>query len=155
MIDIKSASTKELVAYYNAHAETPVKRFSDRKTAEKRVAALRPNDCPSCGVDMFENGWDLGRDGAIICMACNGGEKAKNPKHSRAIADSWANPETARKRAERNGVIAGGVEYKSVPAAFRANNLPMKKVIPFRMALKEAGTLTEFGMDWKIIRKGE
>lgn len=35
-----SISTAELLAFYNVHAETPVKRFADRKTAERRVSAL-------------------------------------------------------------------------------------------------------------------
>lgn len=36
----KTAKTAELVAFYNAHAAKPVKKFADRKTAEQRVAAL-------------------------------------------------------------------------------------------------------------------
>lgn len=39
-IDISTATTAELVAFWNAHAEKPVKKFADRKTAERRVAAL-------------------------------------------------------------------------------------------------------------------
>lgn len=39
-IDITTAKTAELVAFFNAHAEKPVKKFADRATAEKRVAAL-------------------------------------------------------------------------------------------------------------------
>lgn len=37
---ISTASTAELVAFYNANAAKPVTKFSDRKTAERRVAAL-------------------------------------------------------------------------------------------------------------------
>lgn len=51
-INVKTAKTAELVAFYNAHAEAasiasgesrsfrPVKKFVDRATAEKRVSAL-------------------------------------------------------------------------------------------------------------------
>lgn len=43
MIDVTKASSAELVAYYNAHSgKSPIKKFADRKTAEKRVAALIP-----------------------------------------------------------------------------------------------------------------
>ncbi len=43
MIDVSKATTAELVAYYNAHSgKSPIKKFADRKTAEKRVAALKP-----------------------------------------------------------------------------------------------------------------
>lgn len=37
---IAAATTAELVAYYNSHADKPVKKFADRKTAERRVIAL-------------------------------------------------------------------------------------------------------------------
>lgn len=44
MIDVSKAKINELVAYYNAHSgKSPIKKFADRKTAEKRVAALAPN----------------------------------------------------------------------------------------------------------------
>ena len=39
-INVKTAATSELVAFYNAHSDKPVKKFADRATAEKRVAAL-------------------------------------------------------------------------------------------------------------------
>lgn len=39
-MNVQTATTAELVAFYNAHAEKPVKRFSDRKTAERRVTEL-------------------------------------------------------------------------------------------------------------------
>lgn len=39
--DIKTKTTAELVAFYNAHSGRPViKKFSDRPTAEKRVSDL-------------------------------------------------------------------------------------------------------------------
>ncbi|QEM42785.1 hypothetical protein HWC62_gp02 [Pseudomonas phage PA8P1] len=39
--DIQNAEMKELVAFYNAHnADATVKRFSDRKTAERRCLAI-------------------------------------------------------------------------------------------------------------------
>lgn len=40
-INVSAASTAELLAFYNANSgKDAVKRFSDRKTAERRVAAL-------------------------------------------------------------------------------------------------------------------
>ena len=40
-INVKTAATSELVAFYNAHSGKPaIKKFADRATAEKRVAAL-------------------------------------------------------------------------------------------------------------------
>lgn len=40
MINVTAATTAELVAFYNANSEKPVKKFQDRATAERRVAAL-------------------------------------------------------------------------------------------------------------------
>lgn len=40
-INVKTATAAELVAYYNANSgKAAIKKFADRKTAEKRVAAL-------------------------------------------------------------------------------------------------------------------
>lgn len=39
-INTKTAKTSELVAFYNAHSDKPVKKFTDRATAEARVTAL-------------------------------------------------------------------------------------------------------------------
>lgn len=41
-MNITTATTAELVAFYNANSLKPVKKFADRKTAERRVAALLP-----------------------------------------------------------------------------------------------------------------
>jgi hypothetical protein len=38
--DVTTAATSSLVAFYNAHAAKPVAKFTDRATAERRVAAL-------------------------------------------------------------------------------------------------------------------
>lgn len=41
MINVTKATSAELVAYYNAHSgKSPIKKFADRKTAEKRVSLL-------------------------------------------------------------------------------------------------------------------
>ena len=39
-MNLSTATTAELLAFYNEHANKPVARFSDRKTAERRVNAL-------------------------------------------------------------------------------------------------------------------
>lgn len=39
-MNVSTATTAELVAFYNAHANKPVTKFSDRKTAERRVSEL-------------------------------------------------------------------------------------------------------------------
>jgi len=113
LANISTVATSELVAFYNARAEKPVKRFSTRATAESRVTEILEAD-----------------------------EAAKNAPTrslSQAIADSWKNPEIAAKRSTRNSVKADGIEYRSVREAFRTLRLPIAKHIPFRMELKAAG----------------
>lgn len=39
-VKFSSMTTPQLVAFYNRHSTKPVKRFSDRQTAEKRCAEL-------------------------------------------------------------------------------------------------------------------
>lgn len=43
-MNVTTATTAELVAFYNAKSAKPVKKFADRKTAERRVAALLAAD---------------------------------------------------------------------------------------------------------------
>lgn len=60
--------------------------------------------------------------------------------HSEAVKASWANPETAEKRAQRTKVaVKDHGEFKSVRAAFDDLGLPIKKHGKFRMELKEKG----------------
>lgn len=40
LTELRAAKTADLVAFYNHHADKPVKKFATRATAEKRVAAL-------------------------------------------------------------------------------------------------------------------
>jgi hypothetical protein len=40
MINVTTATTAELIAFFNEHSATPVKKFTDRKTAERRTAAI-------------------------------------------------------------------------------------------------------------------
>lgn len=48
MIDTNKATTSELVNYYNAHSgKSPIRKFADRATAIKRVAALIPSKSKS------------------------------------------------------------------------------------------------------------
>ena len=136
MINVQTATTAELVAFYNANvpAEKKIKKFADRATAEKRVAALAPIEfnvsgfeihghthCPHCNIHLSNgvsqhgddvNGKPLRHDTHVFeCMGCGAGfgallKKAKaSATRSAGIAASWAVPEVAAARAERTGTI--------------------------------------------------
>lgn len=126
MLNVSTATTAELVAFYNEHnADKPVKKFADRKTAERRVSAL------------------LETTGKPVRKA------AASSDRSAAIAASWTNKKVAAARATRHGVRVtdprgGQGNYKSVREAFMVLALPIGQHIKFRGALKAAGK-AEFG----------
>lgn len=126
MLNVSTATTAELVAFYNEHnADKPVKKFADRKTAERRVSALLATVKPVRKV------------------------AAKSSDRSAAIAASWTDKKVAAARATRHGVRVtdprgGQGNYKSVREAFMVLALPIGQHIKFRGALKAAGK-AEFG----------
>lgn len=135
---ISSATTAQLVAFYNGHAAKPVTKFADRKTAERRVAALVADmgsvtdfdvhhctNCPSCGVHLSNgvgaHGDDLNGKPTrhekfqYVCLGCGEefgpairGRSAKSPTASASIAASWDDPEVRAARAERTAVAVKG-----------------------------------------------
>lgn len=186
-INISEATAKELVEFHNTNIidlpvnakRNPVKKFADRKSAEKRIQALlidldmlRMFDeviCPHCGTHL-ENGVvsDEGNGGYEVngefvklekehcCLACGeefGEEigKSRTVNNSAGIAKSWENPEVAAKRAQRSGVEVDGEYYGSVRKAYIALGLDLKDHIQFRMLLKENGKAKVDGRKWKIV----
>lgn len=158
MINVKLATTASLVEYFNAHSDKPVKKFADRKTAERRVnelmvtqhfavptreearackdlaSAIPPNALCERNPERLSLNELMVRDGAIAA------------KHSA----SWSKPEVAAARATRDKVMVDGVEYKSVAAAFRALNLPMSKHIAVRLDVKRNGKAEFEGRKFRI-----
>lgn len=141
-IDVASAKTSELVTFYNSHSDKPVKKFSDRKTAERRVNDLLD--------ELYDGPEVFGVDDTPAPTAPAAPTKAAD--RSEGIRRSWQDPEVAAKRAQRSAVAVDGHEYKSVGAAFRALELPMNECIRFRIELKAQGRISDrYGHDWKII----
>lgn len=73
------------------------------------------------------------------------------PTHASAAADTWRDENVRAARAMRHRVEVGGVEYRSVSAAFKALRLPLAKHSPFRGALVKAGTLEFQGHTFKVL----
>jgi len=130
MLNITTATTAELVAFYNANAATAVKKFADRKTAERRVSTLIES----------------------LQVAAKKVSKPKAPKvyktheeRSEAIAKSWLVPATKAKRVTRHSVDVVTPEglrmgFRSTKEAFEVLELPLGQHIRFRGQLKQAGT---------------
>lgn len=183
-INIKEATTSELVEFYNANLKelpvsakkNPVKKFADRKTAEKRVAVLVEDlelidscgevNCPNCGIHLG-NGWSVDgtevngetlrhKEFEFVCLGCGDEfgpevEAKRAVNNSAGIAKSWENPEVAAKRVQRSAVEVDGVYYGSVKKAYIDLDLDLKDHIQFRMLLKENGKAKVEGRKWKII----
>lgn len=129
-LNLTTVSTANLVTFFNARAEKPVKRFADRATAEKRVLAL----IESLDAEFVE------ADG-VLCEVVrvdpvSVDELTTAAKRSIAATLTWKRPEVAAKRVKRNAVMVDGVEFQSVRTAFAFLGLPDSKHIAFRLILK-------------------
>lgn len=127
-IDVSDATTKELVEFYNAHVTRQIKKFADRKTAERRV------------LDLIENHLELADEAP----------SESSESRSAAIAATWKDPAIAQKRAQRTAIevkrgnsVVG--EFGSMRKAFNALELPAAECIPFRMRVKKEGSVKEYG----------
>jgi len=144
-IDVKKAATNELLSFYNANSGTaPVKRFADRKTAERRVEALMMSAAkpakPSAMADTAKQ---------II----KADKKPASPKtsHSASVKSSWKDKDVATRRSTKHHVSVNGKDYRSVLEAFKVLKLPVSKHIKFRAELKEAGAATFDGHRFKLV----
>lgn len=111
---VRSMDTKDLVAFYNKyHKDEPVKRFKSRAVAEEAVATLIG---------------EITTHGKV------------SQKLSRAVAETWKDPNVAEARSARDSVMVvwngRGEEFRSVRQAFVALELPLNQHIKFRGALK-------------------
>jgi transcription elongation factor Elf1 len=130
-MNVTTATTAELVKFYNAHAAKPVKKFADRKTAERRVADLMksvPNAnefrCPecdstenlTCGEVKYVRGMQtIVNEHIADCHNCGHEwntltgkpvrKVAASAERSAAIVASWKNKDVAAARAVRHGVV--------------------------------------------------
>lgn len=171
--NIAGLTSAQLVELFNAvrPADTAeVKRFSDRKAAERRVLAVLPvgnGECPHCGADASSitaagpENTTLGQE-CSVCHECattwnnatgkvRKDRSATNPSAAAAIAASWGDKAVYAARITRHAVVVDGVTFKSVRAAFAALGLPMGRHISFRGLLKAEGEINAFGKQWAII----
>ncbi|EBJ1347135.1 hypothetical protein DO513_24450 [Salmonella enterica] len=123
---IQTVSTKELVAFYNEHCHlinaNQITKFSDRKNAEKRVAAL-------LAVVLDKKSHEAKEEPKEIVSAAE--------SRRASIAKSWSDPVIRVKRSTRNAVIVNGTHYRSCWEAWQALQLgTVNECIRFRGKLK-------------------
>jgi hypothetical protein len=127
-----TATTAELVAFYNKHAAKPVTKFADRKTAERRVATL------------------------LADLKFTKKPAPKGTDRGASIAASWQNKKVAAARAARHGVVVRTpdgktAQHKSVREAFMVLAPPLGQHIRFRGALKASGHADFSGYKFKLV----
>lgn len=147
MINVQTATTAQLVAFYNEHANKPVNKFADRKTAERRVTELM------AGIKFSK---PSAKKAAALASVPAAPKAPANPDRGAAIAASWKDKTVAQARATRNGVRVkapngGEGNYKSVREAFMILALPLGQHIKFRGNLKAAGAAEFQGYKFKIV----
>lgn len=142
MIDVKSATTAQLVEFWNEHAPAfgvkPVSRFATRGDAERRVGELIDNIEASAESDDTA----LEEDSVVTPVA---------DARSAGVARSWQDPEVRAKRSQRTNIRVDGVDYRSVKQAFDALELPLKEHIAFRQLLKRELRLEAYDRVWEVM----
>jgi hypothetical protein len=123
-MDVKTATTKELVDFYNKHSKAPVKKFKDRATAEARVQAL------------------------LDAMPTEKEKPKKQPKQQKAEGNSRSVTVVVKKGSK----ASAPKEFRSVISAFDELGLPRSKMSKFRKdfwsgaakAFSDGSTVYEF-----------
>lgn len=174
--DIKKASTKELLDFYNANSgRDPVTRFTDRATAERRVAFLldRPTSSDEGKTETAEEPVAAAKPQKVAKgvkltkakptkAARSSKPKAEKPaadpvatheKRAASISKSWQDDSTRKARSARNGCKVSGEVYSSVPMAFRALKLDMKKCQRVRRDMVVNGHVTHEGHRFTLVRE--
>lgn len=134
------ATTAELVEWFNAHAESPVKKFADRKTAERRVLALL------AAMPKLKTAKASSASRNVERAADNGSSEDR----SAAVAATWMNPDVAAARSVRDHVLVNDAWHVSVRQAFIDLGLPLNEHIKFRAQLKRSRKAEAYGFKWSI-----
>jgi len=150
--DLNKATMAELLAYYNHHADAPIKRFSDRKAAMRRVAKLIEE---TLGKKLLDGKPQQAAKNVAAALAKRPmtppAQRAEHKTRSAAIGDTWKDPVVRELRSARHKVEVDGEVYGSVRKAFVELGLPLEKHIKFRGELREAGEASAFGHSWKML----
>ena len=155
------ATTAELVEWFNAHAESPVKKFADRKTAERRVLALLAEGVKAVKVEVDHSAANKRIAAAMpklktakASSASRNVERAadngSSEDRSAAVAATWMNPDVAAARSVRDHVLVNDAWHVSVRQAFIDLGLPLNEHIKFRAQLKRSRKAEAYGFKWSI-----
>lgn len=168
MINVKTATIAELVAFYNKHADKQVKKFQDRATAERRVSELLATltnfapPSPSRVAAAQEDSQPALHPIATAIVSESGGKKGRAANNNEAVRKSWELDHVRAARSARHAVaveettedrcVSHGL-YKSTFKAFVALGLPLAKHTTFRAKLKKEGKAEINGFHFRLVEE--
>lgn len=120
-MEVNTASTAELVAFYNKHSEKPIKKFADRATAEKRCQAIL-DDIKSKS------------------QATHTRVSDKKPHTHKRDTDKQLKSACTVVVVDSKGKRSEPEGHRSVLKAFERHGLPINKHKAFRKELKKSGS---------------
>lgn len=156
MIDVRTATTTELVAFYNKHADKQVKKFQDRATAERRVSELL------IAMEIVEATKPSLHPISTAIVAEVGRKGNSAAKNNEEVRKSWELDHVRAARTTRHGVTvtesrvdfeANHGPYKSTFKAFVALGLPLNKHTTFRAELKKEGKATIGDFTFSLVER--
>ncbi len=159
-------TTKELLDFYNANSgEEPVKRFSDRASAEKRLVALLDKMAASGNTPAAPEVKPGKPAKTKAVKAPKEPKAAKVPKakptpktpeqRSAAVKDSWGDAKTRKARSARYNVRVDGTLYESTLKAFLALKLDTKPHQRVRRELVANGKVEHLGHKFVLSPKDD
>lgn len=135
-MDVKTATTTDLVEFYNKHSDKPIKKFADRAAAEKRCQAIIDALAAKAPAAAPKN--DSDKEAAPKKPRAEGKEKA--PKKAKEPKEPAARKSTVLVTPLAKGNKKGEqASYRSVYDAFEKLGLPINQHKKFRKELKANG----------------
>lgn len=158
--DLSEFTTPELLEWFNANSNMePVKRFSDRASAERRVfAVLGTSPTPATEPKKEVKPAKVptpkeAKPAKAPRVPKEKKEKVTPAQRAEAVKVSWSNDKVRAARSARHNVRVDGTLHNSVLQAFKALKLDVKPHQRVRRDLVANGTVTHEGHKFVLVPK--
>lgn len=161
--EMKGATSRELMAFYNLHVRPAVKKWENRAAAERRCAALIARLEDQARLKFVDEALDFLRppiadqeiNDRIVSLPAPGPVPVFKPMtRSEGARVTWKDPDIRERRSRRHGVAVDGLgEYESLLEAFKLLGIPTGSHIKFRGMLKKCKVLEGYGYTFRLIDK--
>lgn len=152
--NLSEFTTTELLQWFNDNSgEAPVKRFTDRATAERRVCALLDK---KAGITTEAKAAKPAAAKVAVKRAPKEKKEKRTPEQrSAAVKGSWDDKKTRAARSARHNVRVAGVLYESTLKAFVALKLDTKAHQRVRKEIVANGKADHEGHKFILVPKEE